>query len=204
MREEITAFAKYILIDLLETVHRLPVSFAVGVLFLVCYVCSNRLLCRISGGRFPVKRISPFLVFLVGVYLEQLFWLVFFNRPSGSRRGLDLALFETIRSTGRGNSYVMENILLFIPFGILFSMSVAGKRKEGRRETKAEFFTCLFLAFALSLFIEIIQYISARGYSQTDDVVTNVLGAAIGYAAFLPIRRFRIRRKPEEEPQIKL
>lgn len=192
-----TAFAKYILIDLSEAVYRLPVSFAAGALFLVCYVCLNRLLCRTLGERFPVKRISPLSAFLSGVYLEQLFWLVFFNRPPGSRRGLDLALFETIRSTGRGNSYVMENILLFIPFGILFSMSAAGRRKEGRGGARAEFFTCLFLAFGLSLFIEIIQYVSARGYSQTDDVATNVLGAVIGYLACIPIRKFRTRRRPE-------
>ena len=40
------------------------------------------------------------------------------------------------------------------------------------------------LLFLCSLFIETIQYITARGYSQTDDIAMNVLGAVIGYVLF--------------------
>lgn len=32
--------------------------------------------------------------------------------------------------------------------------------------------------------IEVLQYITARGYSQLDDVVTNTLGGCLGYIIY--------------------
>lgn len=156
----------YILTDLQDTVTHIPVSIAAGVLALALCVFINR---------YFRKNLPCGSGFLLGVYLEQLAWLVFFNRPPGSRRSLDLSLFDTLSHSIRGNSYVLENILLFIPFGLLLPMFFRGR---------CGFLLCTVLAFLCSLFIETIQYITARGYSQTDDIAMNVLGAIIGYVLF--------------------
>ena len=37
---------------------------------------------------------------------------------------------------------------------------------------------------AVSLSIELFQFLTKRGYAQTDDVLTNVLGTILGYAGY--------------------
>ena len=41
-----------------------------------------------------------------------------------------------------------------------------------------------FAAFVTSFGVETIQLITGRGYFQVDDILTNVLGAVIGYVIF--------------------
>ena len=41
--------------------------------------------------------------------------------------------------------------------------------------------------------IEVLQYITARGYSQLDDVVTNTLGGCLGYIIYKTL--IRLKRK---------
>lgn len=114
--------------------------------------------------------------FLWAAYLEQLLWLVYLTRVPGSRRSLDLGLFDTVSRSAQGNSYVAENVLLFLPFGVLFPLLFPFRRRRSFR-----FPACLLSAFLCSAGIETVQYLTARGYSQLDDVITNVTGAIIGY-----------------------
>ena len=106
------------------------------------------------------------------------------NLPPGSRRSLDLGLFDTISRSAQGNSYVAENVLLFLPFGFLFPLLF---RFRGQRRFR--FPACLFSALLCSAGIETVQYLTSRGYSQLDDIITNVAGAALGYAIFYTAHR---------------
>lgn len=155
----------YLYKDLLEACAYLPASLLAG-----CAV----LLAAGGLGRVVQKRFPRLPVFLWAVYLTQLGWLVLWNRPPGSRRSLDLTLFDTMSHSARGNSYVVENVLLFLPFGILWAVFGCGK-------TRRSWFRCLAAAGVCSLLIEVLQYITCRGFSQTDDVVMNVIGACLGY-----------------------
>ena len=47
-----------------------------------------------------------------------------------------------------------------------------------------DFFRNTFAAFVTSFGVETIQLITGRGYFQVDDILTNVLGAVIGYVIF--------------------
>lgn len=171
----------YIYEDLKEACQNLPVSLAVGcaVSVLVFFI-----------GRFTRRRIPLIPVFLWAAYLEQLLWLVLLNRPPGSRRSLDLRLFDTVSRSTRGNSYVVENVFLFLPFGLLFPLLF-----RFRKRRKYRFPVCLLSAFLCSAGIETVQYLTFRGYSQLDDVVTNVAGAALGYAMFCAVHRAAGGRK---------
>lgn len=66
---------------------------------------------------------------------------------------------------------IFLNVLLFVPFGVLLPMM--------SRYFKNPLITvvtgCLF-----SGTIEIMQYITGRGLTEVDDVITNTLGAAVG------------------------
>lgn len=157
----------YIYEDLKEACQNLPASLAAG--------CGAAVLAfffqRIRRRRLPIVPI-----FLWAAYLEQLLWLVYLTRVPGSRRSLDLGLFDTVSRSAQGNSYVAENVLLFLPFGVLFPLLFRFRRRRSFR-----FPACLLSAFLCSAGIETVQYLTARGYSQLDDVITNVTGAIIGY-----------------------
>ena len=93
------------------------------------------------------------------------------------RQGVSLKFFETLGGP-KANAYVVENVLLFIPFGILVPL----KWKQLRNT-----FVCTFLGFCLSCVIEIMQLITERGHFQVDDILTNTLGALIGGIVFRAI-----------------
>ena len=68
-----------------------------------------------------------------------------------------------------------ENVLLFIPFGILVPLMGHFFKR---------WWNLTLLAFISSMLIELTQLITARGYFEVDDIVLNTLGALLGYMAF--------------------
>ena len=90
-------------------------------------------------------------------------------------RAMDLELFSTWGINTRNNAFVVENVLLFIPYG--FACPWAFPWLRG-------FFRNIFAAFVTSLGVETFQLITGRGYFQIDDILTNVLGGIIGYWMF--------------------
>lgn len=103
--------------------------------------------------------------------------------------GLDTAnftLFKTIkmyiRYSHKLNSFenLIGNIVVFIPFGLLFPYVM----KRGRN-----FLVMLFNAFLFVTGIEIFQLFSAFGAFDVDDILLNCVGAVIGYLLYLILRR---------------
>ena len=66
----------------------------------------------------------------------------------------------------------IENIIMFIPFGILLPM-LFRKFRNG--------WLCVLAGFICSCSIEVIQHITQTGYLQLDDVVTNTVGTLLGW-----------------------
>lgn len=66
------------------------------------------------------------------------------------------------------------NVLAFIPIGVLLGLS-----SYTMTWTKS-----LFIGMGLSVGIEFLQFITQRGFSETDDVMHNTLGCLIGYGLF--------------------
>lgn len=108
-------------------------------------------------------------------YLIIILFITFLSRESGSRDSLDFLPFAAMGHGPRGDAYVLENVLLFIPPGILLpSISNIWKR----------FLHCALTGILLSVMIELSQFLTKRGHAQTDDVITNTLGTIIGYMIF--------------------
>lgn len=121
---------------------------------------------------FYPKCIMIILMFLYGIILMSITLL---SREPGSRSRLDLIPFSTISVSLLNNRYPIENILLFLPFGFMIPM-LWNKYQRAWVSTTA--------GFLLSLLIEITQHLTRRGYMQTDDIITNTLGALAGYGLF--------------------
>jgi glycopeptide antibiotics resistance protein len=67
------------------------------------------------------------------------------------------------------------NIIIFIPFGILFPTLTK----------KRTFFRFLLVAFLISLTFEIFQLITLWGQFDVDDLISNSLGFIVGYLFYL-------------------
>lgn len=132
-------------------------------------------------------KIRPSCVLLI-IYIEILMQITFFSREPGSRRQIDLDLFETWGHTAITHAYFIENIIMFIPFGILAPIVFKQIRKVG---------ICGLTGFLFSCGIEISQLITQRGYCQLDDVVTNTVGMLAGWVTWRVLDRV-INKKNEE------
>lgn len=129
-------------------------------------------------GLIQSKKSEPlreFLLFLIIVYAAVLLKLAFFSREPGSRTTVDLTLFNTWGTTMQAHAFFVENIIMFIPFGILIPTAFPVMKN---------IFVCTLTALACSLCLEMFQLITGRGFCQLDDVVTNTLGAFIGYMVY--------------------
>jgi len=94
--------------------------------------------------------------------------------------------WEDFRFTRSYLMDVLTNILGFIPFGFFFSVYLQLRRP---RSNFRLLLISIIIAGCLSLSIELIQgYLPTRS-SQLTDVITNILGAALGVTLFLKNRK---------------
>lgn len=158
---------KYIYRDMMSMLKHLPYGFLIGlpVAALLLWAANRK---KGQEGESPAPKL-PVAAF--GIYLSVMLVITFLSRESGNSKGVDLELFSTWGINDRNNAYVIENILLFVPFGFLGSWAFEKMRR---------FFLCLATGAFTSLCIESLQLVTGRGFFQIDDILTNTLGAVIG------------------------
>ena len=86
---------------------------------------------------------------------------------------LKLELFWSWKQFAIQKNQILTNITMFLPVGVL-----AGRiwRWKG-----------LWVAFGLSVFIEILQLIMTRGLCEFDDIFHNMVGAVIGVGIVIAV-----------------
>lgn len=175
--DKLITLLKYIILDISEPAGYLPFGAAAGAVFLLFrhHFRGNR---SVSSKNAEFKK--DILLFLIVLYAAVLLKLAFFSREPGSRTDVSLVLFETWGSTIRAHSFFIENILMFIPFGILIPAAFPAFRRIP---------LCTLAGFSCSLFLEFIQLTTGRGFCQLDDLVTNTAGALLGVLLFRFLRR---------------
>lgn len=115
------------------------------------------------------------IAYILYIYAYHVVCITYFSREPGSRDGFDWGLFSTFSERMSENIYPVENILLFIPLGILLPYLWFGFRR---------IICCAAAGLFFSLIIEICQFITKRGYFQIDDIITNCAGTILGYGVF--------------------
>ena len=165
---------QYIVTDITEVFQYIPIGIISGILFFLFTLIVKGILKLLKyDNNISVSRciaMSLFITYLV-IFLE----IVFLSREPGTRTGVDLQLFETWGTDAQAHAYVLENILLFIPFGFLVPF-VFSKCRNG--------IGTFCLGMLLSIGCEYIQFITQRGHCQLDDVVMNTLGTVLGYMGY--------------------
>lgn len=173
---------KYLWKDIMSVLRFLPYGIIVGLVVAL-------FLDRVNVGRgkkgktlLPVAGAVCFFM-----YVAILLIITFFSRENGSVSGMDLNLFSTWGINDRNNAYVIENVLLFIPFGMVFPWYLKRVRS---------FVVCTALGLFSSFGIELLQLLTRRGFFQIDDILTNVLGSIIGYLIFGAVRLLGSKIRP--------
>jgi glycopeptide antibiotics resistance protein len=167
-------------IDILQEMQYLPVSLSAGIIAYLCLFMAGLFErdCAMSIKDLLFHR--KHIVFSLAVfYLTLIFYIVFWCREPGSRIQANLTIGGTWSGDPQGRAYVIENVLLFIPVGMLISAWF-----RHFRTLKAVLFGA-----ALSALIETAQYITQRGFFQVDDLLTNIVGSLVGSLLFCLIHR---------------
>lgn len=161
----------YIYRDMISMLRYLPYGLAMGIpVAAVLLLVMGRV-----RKRKQEEKAAWLPVALFGFYLSLMLIITFLSRESGGGSVLDLELFSTWGINNRNNAFVVENVLLFVPYGFLGCWAF--------RRMKS-FVRCTLLGAATSLTIECMQLITGRGFFQIDDIVTNTIGAMAGYLFF--------------------
>lgn len=156
--------------DLITPISYLPYGIIIGTIYLLL-----RRIVKLLTKETPKEKSHDFVIAFILVYMTVLWILAFFSRESGSRVGVSLDLFSILgTSVGETASYI-ENILLFVPCSVLFALAYPVFKR---------FIYNIGLCFSLSVFLEIMQLVTSRGYCQIDDVVANTVGAMIGFVFY--------------------
>ena len=156
---------EYIYRDLVSAVRYLPYGLLIGIPLaaVLLWVCRKKR----AGARLSA------VVFCI--YLAVMLVITFLSREVGSSSGLDLELFSTWGINKRNNAVVLENVILFIPYGLISACAF--------RRMKC-FFCCTALGAVTSLGIESLQLVTRTGIFQIDDILTNTLGTMIGFLVY--------------------
>lgn len=167
---------KYVVNDLVEALRYLPIGLGVG---LFAFVLLKRVnIGRVKREEKPISLLPAVLLFMYGAVLVS---ITFFSRENGSRSEIiDMEIFSTWGINARNNAYVIENILLFLPFGILCPWVFSRLRK---------WYCTTLVGLSVSLCVELLQLITGRGFFQVDDILTNTFGALVGYVVYKAARR---------------
>ncbi len=169
---------KYLMQDMARMVRYVPYGIILGgSLFFAVYLINLR---RKKLGMEPGRLFATVCFY---TYLGILLMITYFFRESGAETKIDLQIGSTLRINTRNNAFLIENILLFMPYGFCITWY---------REWKHVFFKSLLLGFITSVSIEVMQLITQRGVFQIDDILTNALGCVIGGLLFRLFQRILV------------
>ena len=89
-------------------------------------------------------------------------------------------LFWSWRALDAQWEQILTNVVMFVPVGVL-----AGCVWKWRG---------LWVAAGLSIVIELLQLLNARGLCEFDDFIHNMIGAVIGVGVVMALKRMKVRR----------
>ncbi|MBQ9898512.1 MAG: VanZ family protein [Ruminococcus sp.] len=121
-----------------------------------------------------------FLLYILGVLCVTFIVRETMVLRTPENRGVVLQPFREFDAMVNGRHFfwfkqIFLNVLLFVPFGSLLPCV----NRLFRNPLIAVTAGCIF-----SGFIEIMQYITGRGLTEVDDVITNTIGTAVGVAIY--------------------
>ena len=129
-------------------------------------------------------RTNALMIVLTVIYILVVAWIILFKMPPISEignmdhlRSINLIPFHYDEETNSHFSEVVENILIFVPFGVY--LKILGKHNI--------FVVACGVVF--SLLLEIVQFIFGVGATDITDLMMNTLGAVAGVLIYACLKR---------------
>ena len=113
-------------------------------------------------------------------------WYTVLNRSGGIREICLIPFYTFVFAREDPSRYrsAVANVLLFVPFGLSLPFVLWRPLIPGRSGARHPVRTTLIAAAVFSAMIEAAQMVFQLGYSETDDVIFNTAGAALGALAY--------------------
>ena len=155
------------------------------VLFLLILFCVYWLFSVRAGDNIVAQRINRVIwtvVFII--YMAVLLWAALVSRSEGYTDSVNFSPFYSYRfMLGFYNSFdvfkqIIDNILVFIPFGVLFPAAFGIKRSA------KGYALVIVSGLLLSAAIETIQFVFSIGFSEVDDIINNTWGCIAGCGVY--------------------
>ncbi|MFD1639807.1 VanZ family protein [Evansella tamaricis] len=148
------------------------------------------------------KNRYPFAPWLLFIYLIMLIYITFFAWNYGASLGplgpggknFNLDPFKSIHQIYVYGNWKMitqiliGNILLFVPLGFLFPLTVDHFRKSIVKPVRI--MPVVLLGMVMSFLIEVNQFIFTYRVANVDDVILNTVGALLGVLSYRIFRLF--------------
>lgn len=133
-----------------------------------------------------VSTVQKLAVALTTIYFIFLFWAILFKFQLSlyylpNLQYINLVPFaESSFQSGEFNTFeVVGNLLIFVPFGIYLNLL----------PSKLSYFKQILLIAAVSLAVEVSQYIFSIGVTDITDLITNTLGGITGILFYLLLKK---------------
>lgn len=140
------------------------------------------------------EKINYTVPILFLLYLALLIWIILFKLQFSILdldrvREINLIPFYYEHEVTFHATEVLENVLIFMPFGIYLCLLLP----------KSRFGVKLLLISVVSLLLEICQYVLAIGRSDITDLITNICGGLFGIILYkAAIRLFRNKKRVDQ------
>lgn len=126
---------------------------------------------------------------LLSIYIGVVIGLTLLNRTSSEDHRTILKFLWSYGAWIQGNKQalweIVGNIVMLIPYGILLPILEQKFRK---------FRWILLASFGFTLFIELSQYFTCRGWFELDDLFHNTVGGVVGFQFFQITRKIYKRQ----------
>ncbi len=156
---------------------RVLLSAAILAVLCVCAI----LLCKYK----KINKLQRNAFVVLSVYTVVLLYFTFIGRYSHEEYGFQIFFFESYRKLLTHFSFhiatqLLVNLGMLFPVGFLLPMVLACRKK---------YLLTILLSVFLTLLIETMQLVMKCGTFEVDDIINNIIGAALGMAVYAVTKR---------------
>lgn len=143
--------------------------------FAIVFIVGAIVLLAVLGARRGLRWSA---VLLLVEYLVLILWLAVLARSVQAERMHNFTPFWSYHAIPKDVlvlPQIILNVAVFIPVGVLLRCAFE----------KMRWWKVLLVGGAFSVIIEVLQFVTKRGFAEFDDVFHNTLGCLLGYGLFV-------------------
>ena len=167
-------FIDSFLYNIRKEFHNVDVSQLIIYMLIIAVIVHIGIFLYMSRKKQKINIGTEIVIILLMWYIGLVACVTYFNRQPGSVGKVLQTKLLWWEDNMEQNVTNILNIILFIPFG-MFIWSLEGKT---RAFNKVIVIICS--SFLFGLIIEVMKYVTQRGYFEVDNIEGNILGALIG------------------------